>query len=89
MRPSDPLQILSVECVSVVFAYLSASDITRCKRVSKGWEVHVRKWIVTSGLRLHYQHEVNVPLDPDPMAEERDFRRLCMSSPEPAMVEPL
>ncbi|KAL4863356.1 hypothetical protein BDV12DRAFT_29683 [Aspergillus spectabilis] len=59
MLPTDPLHRFSVECASAVFAYLSASDLAHCERVSRGWRTFTRQWMASFGLRLHYPHEVD------------------------------
>jgi hypothetical protein len=54
----DPLQLLSVDCANAIFEHLSVSDLGQCERVSRGWALFVRQWMVSPGLRLHYLHEL-------------------------------
>ncbi|KAL2867839.1 uncharacterized protein BJX67DRAFT_77994 [Aspergillus lucknowensis] len=75
MVPRDPLRILSVECSSAVFEYLSASDVARCEGVSRGWGDFVRRWIVSFGLRLFYQHELDIHALSDPEERLQEYRR--------------
>ncbi|KAL3489968.1 hypothetical protein BJX62DRAFT_238613 [Aspergillus germanicus] len=54
----DPFQLLSIDCASAILEYLSVSDLGQCERVSRGWALFVRQWMVSPGLRLHYLHEL-------------------------------
>ncbi|KAL2840511.1 hypothetical protein BJY01DRAFT_249973 [Aspergillus pseudoustus] len=56
----DPFQTLSIECASGILEHLSVADIARCEGVSRGWAVFVRQWMVSPGLRLHFQNDIGL-----------------------------
>ncbi|RDW76819.1 uncharacterized protein DSM5745_06811 [Aspergillus mulundensis] len=84
---TDPLRLLPVECVSMIFQYLDASDLVRCERISTSWQDYLRNWMAVSGLRLRFPAATQPKKTGDPSEAVKLFKSCAaLTTGEPTAV---
>ncbi|KAK2736634.1 hypothetical protein FQN55_001580 [Onygenales sp. PD_40] len=70
-KHADPFTSLNIDCLNIILAQLTPSDIIRCQTVNKLWRDHLSSWISVFGIRCHWPHLVHeiAPLDPKLIAK--------------------
>ncbi|KAK2787023.1 hypothetical protein FQN53_005723 [Emmonsiellopsis sp. PD_33] len=74
---TDPFTLLNIDCLNIILAQLTPSDIIRCQMVNKLWRDHLSSWISVFGIRCHWPHLVHeiAPLDPE--LKEKRYKYLA------------
>ncbi|KAK2801598.1 hypothetical protein FQN50_007659 [Emmonsiellopsis sp. PD_5] len=64
---ADPFTLLNLDCLNIILAQLTPSDIIRCQMVNRLWRDRLSSWISVFGIRCHWPHLVHevAPLDPE------------------------